>query len=195
MFTDVDLVAIWLPYLRAKLKETTNRARAWPQIKTNSLMAYLFTQEINLFELCTIRYTALLVACWYFFKQKWTRASLVSLLGSAVEARSLIQAQESETQLQSNLLQVSLRIRAMLILALTPRTNQQTLPFFSRHVGSRSQWKTGEEGKEEGRKREGEKQPQGLREILYACALKRKVCGQLLKDFSGESRLSIESIE
>lgn len=62
MFTDVDLVAIWLPYLRAKLKETTNRARAWPQIKTNSLMAYLFTQEINLFELCTICYTALLVA-------------------------------------------------------------------------------------------------------------------------------------
>lgn len=70
MFTDVDLVAIWLPYLRAKLKETTNRARAWPQIKTNSLMAYLFTQEINLFEQCTIRYTALLVACWYFFQTK-----------------------------------------------------------------------------------------------------------------------------
>lgn len=38
-------------------------------------------------------------------------------------------------------------------------------------------------------------QPQGWREISYACALKRKVCGQLLKDFSGESRLSTESIE
>ena len=31
--------------------------------------------------------------------------------------------------------------------------------------------------------------------ILYVCALKHKVCGQLLKDFSGESRLSTESIE
>lgn len=54
-------------------------------------------------------------------------------------------------------------------------------------------------GKKEkkGKKREGEKkkQPQGWRKILYACALKHKVCGQLLKDFSGESRLSTESIE
>lgn len=154
MFTDVDLVASWLPYLRAKLKETTNRARAWPQIKTNSLMAYLFTQEINLFELCTIRYIALLEACWYFFKQKWTRASLVSLLGSAVEARSLIQARESETQLQSNLLQVSLRRRAMLILALTPRTNQQTLPFFP---GMLAQDLNGKLGKKEKRKAERER--------------------------------------
>lgn len=38
--------------------------------------------------------------------------------------------------------------------------------------------------KEEGEKRERGKQPQGWRKILYACALKHKVCGQLLKDFS-----------
>lgn len=30
---------------------------------------------------------------------------------------------------------------------------------------------------------------------MYACALKREVCGQLLKDFTRESRLSTESIE
>lgn len=72
-------------------------------------------------------------------------------------------------------------------------------PFFSRRVGSGSHWRTeeGEEEKEEeGEKREkgGETAP-GWRKILYACALKHKVCGQLLKDFSGESRLSTESIE
>lgn len=78
-------------------------------------------------------------------------------------------------------------------------TRFQSLPtnpaFFSRHVGSGTHWRTGEE--EEGKKRErrGEKQPRGWRKILYACALKHKVCGQLLKDFSGESRLSTESIE
>lgn len=39
-------------------------------------------------------------------------------------------------------------------------------------------------------------QPQGRRKILYACALKHKVCGQLLKDFfPQESRLSSESGE
>lgn len=70
MFTDVDMVGIWLPNLWVKLKETANTARARSQIKSNSPMAYLFTQEINLFELCAARLTALLVACCYFFKNK-----------------------------------------------------------------------------------------------------------------------------
>lgn len=52
---------------------------------------------------------------------------------------------------------------------------------------------TGELGKKKmKRKTERGGHPQGWREILYACALKHKVCGQLLKDFSGESRLSTE---
>lgn len=50
--------------------------------------------------------------------------------------------------------------------------------------------------KKKGKEREkGGGTAPGLRKILYACALKHKVCGQLLKDFSGESRLSTESIE
>lgn len=45
--------------------------------------------------------------------------------------------------------------------------------------------------KKKGKERRGKKkQPQGWRKILYACALKHRVCGQLLEDFSGESRLS-----
>lgn len=52
--------------------------------------------------------------------------------------------------------------------------------FFSDMLALESHWKTGKERK---KRREGGKQPQGWREILYACALKHKVCGQLLKDF------------
>lgn len=67
--------------------------------------------------------------------------------------------------------------------------------FFPKHVGSGSCWRTGNEEQDEGKQERGKKQPRGWRNILYACALKHKVCGQLLKDFSGESRLSTESIE
>lgn len=42
--------------------------------------------------------------------------------------------------------------------------------------------------KKKGKKESGGKQPQGQRKILYACALKHKVCGQLLKDFFLESQ-------
>lgn len=157
-------------------------------------MAYLFTQEINPFELCTICYTTLLVGCCCFFKQKWTQASLVSQRGPAVEASSLTQVREAETQLESNLLQVSPRRRVVLILALASSPYQQILPFFPDMLAQELTGELGEE--EEGKKeREGGKQPRGWRKILYACALKHKVCGQLLKDFSGESRLSTESIE
>lgn len=110
----------------------------------------------------------------------------------------------------------------MLILAPACSPDQQTLSVFSssffsfslllpRRVGSGSRWRTEEEEEEKGGKErsgeEGEggvggeerekrkKQPRGWRKILYACALKREVCGQLLKDFTRESRLSTESIE
>lgn len=72
-------------------------------------------------------------------------------------------------------------------------------PLFKR-VGSGSRWRSeGKEVKEEGKREEGEgggRQPQSWRKILYVCALKHKVCGQLLKDFfPRESRLSLESGE
>lgn len=43
--------------------------------------------------------------------------------------------------------------------------------------------KWGKRSKRRREEREGKKQPQGWRKIVHACALKRKVCGQLLKDF------------
>lgn len=43
--------------------------------------------------------------------------------------------------------------------------------------------KWGKRSKRRREERERKKQPQGWRKIVYACALKRKVCGQLLKDF------------
>lgn len=157
-------------------------------------MAYLFTQEINPFQPRTICYTALLVA--FFKKQKWTQASLVSPRGPAVEAGSLTQVRETEIQLEYNLLQVSPRRGAVLILALTPSPYQQILAFFfSQTCWLRISLENG--GRRRGKKRKGggRKQPPGWRKILYVCALKHKVCGQLLKDFSGELRLSTESIE
>lgn len=98
--------------------------------------------------------------------------------GFSAGARPL-PSQETETLRRTNLLQVSLRREAVLILAHAPRPNQQIFFFFSRHVGSETHWRTGKKKK----RREGGKQPRGWREILYACALKHKVCGQLLKDF------------
>lgn len=147
-------LAIWLPYLWARVKETTNTARARSQIKTNSLMAHLFTQEINPFELCTI-YTTLLVGCCYFFKQKRTQASLVSLRGPAVGAGGLTQVRETETQLESNLLQVSPRWGAVLILALASSPYQQILSFFQTCWlrSSLENW-----GRRRGEKREREKE-------------------------------------
>lgn len=79
-------------------------------------------------------------------------------------------------------------------------THSQSLPtnpgfFFSQTCWLRISLENG--GRRRGKKRKGggRKQPPGWRKILYVCALKHKVCGQLLKDFSGELRLSTESIE
>lgn len=138
----------------ARVKETTNTALAWSQIKTNSLKAYLFTQEINPFELCTICYTTYLWVAAIFLKQKWTQAALVSLQGPAVEAGCLTQVRETETKLESNLLQVSLRRGAMLILALAFSPYQQILPFFPDMLAQKL---TGELGKKKKNKRKGEK--------------------------------------
>lgn len=130
-------------------------------------MVYLFTQEINPFELCTICYTTLLVACCYFFKQKWTQASLVSPRGPAVEAGSLTQVRETETQLASNLLQVSPRRRAVLILAVTSSPYQQVLLFFPDML---AQDLTGELGKKKREKEErGENSPKAEEDIVCMC--------------------------
>lgn len=67
---------------------------------------------------------------FFFYWQKWTQASPVSLRGPTVEAGNLMQVREAETQLESNLLQVSLRREAVLILALASSPYQQILPFF-----------------------------------------------------------------
>lgn len=157
-------------------------------------MANLFTQEINPFQLCTICYTTLLVGCCYFLKQKWTQASLVSLRGPAVEAGSL--GSERKEPSSSPICCRSPRgdERCWFWHSLPVPINKSCL-FSPKHVGSGSRWRTGEEEEEEGKRERGKKQPRGWRKILYACALKHKVCGQLLKDFSGESRLSTESIE
>lgn len=74
-------------------------------------------------------------------------------------------------------------------------TNKSWLFFFSQTCWLRISLENG--GRRRGKKRKGggRKQPPGWRKILYVCALKHKVCGQLLKDFSGELRLSTESIE
>lgn len=115
--------------------------------------------------------------------------------GPSSGSRHLMQVRETETLLESNLLQVSLRRGVVLILALSSSPYQQILPFFQTCWlrNSLENWGRRRRGREKTAR--GEKQPQGWREILYACALKHKVCGQLLKDFSGESRLSTESIE
>lgn len=162
---------------------------------------------MNPLEYCTISCTLYLwLSCVLFFfllffsSQKWTQVSQVSLGPSGWKlAASRRLRKKKKPQLQSNLLQVSLRKEAVLVLAHT-QTQATNPAFFSRHVGSGSQWRTGEEKEEEGkRERGGEKQPQGWREILYACALKHKVCGQLLNFFLffffWESRLYTESIE
>lgn len=153
-------------------------------------MTYLFTQEINPFELCPICYTTLLVGCCYlfiYFLTKITQASLVSLRGAAVEADRSGPREVSQAQVQfaaGLLLLVSSGRQAVLILALVSSPYQQILcffVFFCRRVGSGSRWRVGEEEEERGKK----KQPRGWRKILYACALKHKVCGQLLKVFLG----------
>lgn len=74
----------------------------------------------------------------------------------------------------------------MLILALVSSPYQQILHFFFFFflADVLAQALAGELGKK--KKREGgKKQPRGWRKILYACALKHKVCGQLLKVFLG----------
>lgn len=117
----------------------------------------------------------LVVGCCYFFKkQKWTQAALVSLQGPAVEAGGLTQVTETETKLESNLLQVSLRRGAVLILALAS-SPQQILPFFSQTCwlrnsleswGRRRKRRRGREKK----KREGGKTAPGLeRDIVCMC--------------------------
>ena len=151
------------------MKETTNTALAWSQIKTNSLMAYLFTQEINPFELCTICYTTLLVARCCFFKQKWIQASLVSLRGPAVEADSLAQVRgrnPARVQFAAGLPEDRSGVDF--------GTRFQSLPtnpaFFSRHVGSGTHWRTGEEeGKKRERRRRGETAPGLEEDIVCMC--------------------------
>lgn len=132
----------------------------------------------------------------FSLNKKYTQASSFTA-GPSGGSWHLTTVGETKTQLKSNLLLVSLRREVVLILALTSSPYQQILPFFPDML---AQELTGElmGGGWEERKntaRVGGGQPQGWREISYACALKRKVCGQLLKDFSGESRLSTESIE
>lgn len=122
----------------------------------------------------------------------------------------------SEKKGEPSLSPICCRCPPMLILALASSPYQQILLFFlppffflsfslsllllPRHVGSGSRWRA-EEDEEKGnrkkwtRKKEKEKQPRAWRNILCACALNGKVCGQLLKDFTQESTLSTESIE
>lgn len=186
--------ALW-----ARVKETTNTALAWSQIKTKSLKAYLFTQEINPFELCTICYTTYLWVAAIFFKTKMDTGGSGFTAGPSSGSRLPHAGPRNRNQAWVQFAAGLPEERSDVDFG----TRFQSLPtnpaFFSRHVGSETHWRTGEEEEkeEEGRKKgeRGEKQPQGWSEILYACALKHKVCGQLLKDFSGESRLSTESIE
>lgn len=81
----------------------------------------------------------------------------------------------------------------VLILALASSPYQQILAFFPDMLAHEP---TGELGRKKMKKQKKQSglggQPQGWRELLCACALKHKACGQLLKDFSGESRLSTE---
>lgn len=119
----------------------------------------------------------------------------------------------SEKKGEQSLSPICCRCPPMLILALASRPYQQilltpplllsfslSLLLLPRHFGSGFRWRA-EEDEEKGnrkrwtRKKEKEKQPRAWRNILCACALNGKVCGQLLKDFTQESTLSTESIE
>lgn len=154
-------------------------------------MVYLFAQKINPFQQCTI---CSITCGLLFLKEKWTQASPVSLWGPTVEADSL--RSERKEPSSSPICCRSPRgdKQCWFWHSLPVPTNKSCL-FFPKHVGSGSCWRTGNEEQDEGKQERGKKQPWGWRNILYACALKHKVCGQLLKDFSGESRLSTESIE
>lgn len=116
--------------------------------------------------------------------------------------RSRCRTPGSERRLPVNVLRASPKEK----LSVDFGTRRQTLPtnpafFFPlfKCVGSGSCWRSeGKEVKEDRGKigGGGGAQPQGRRKILYACALKHKVYGQLLKDFfPQESRLSSESGE
>lgn len=85
---------------------------------SNGLPAYTGNGTVS-----TVCRTTRHVAGFYFSKQKWTRVS-----GFSAGAWRLL-SQETETQRWTNLLQVSLRREAVLILAHASRPNQQIFFF------------------------------------------------------------------
>lgn len=136
------------------------------QIKTNSLLAYLFTQEINPFELCTICFALYLVGCFFYLNKNGQKPLWLHRGAQALEAGRLTHVREAQTQLGSNLLKVSPRRGAVLILAIAASPYQQIL-IFHRHVGSGSHRTEEEKEKEE---EGGEKNSLGLEDdIVCMC--------------------------
>lgn len=144
-------------------------------------MTGLFTREINVLNWLH----RLQIFCYFLVRAENTDEF----------PRSRCRTPGSERRLPVNVLWASPKKK----LGVDFGTRRQTLPtnpgfFFPpfKCVGSGSCWRSEEkEVKENGGKIWMGGQPQGRRKILYACALKHKVCGQLLKDFFFSSGVKI----